>query len=80
MDRYEYIIASIPKYINGYTTKMMSMNMDSISMIADTLGGIFFMALPIGYFLTIRFTRRGEIELNTLFLQEIAEQSRVPLM
>ena len=61
-------------------TKMMSTNIDGISMIADTLGGIFFMAFPIGYFLTIRFTRRGKIELNTIFLQEIVEQSRVPLM
>ena len=79
MDRYEYIIASIPKYIDGYTTKMMPVNIDSISMIADT-DGIFFMAFPTGYFLAIRFTGRGEIELNTIFLQEIVEQSRVPLM
>jgi hypothetical protein len=38
------------------------------------------MAFPIGYFLTIELTGKGEIELNTLFLQEIVEQSRVPLM
>ena len=80
MDRYGYITASIPKYINGYTAKMMSTNIDSIPMIVDTLGGIFFMVFPIGYFLAIRFIKRGEIELNTIFLQEIVEQSRVPLM
>lgn len=62
MDRYEYIIASIPRYINGYTTKMMPMNIDSISMI------VIFIAFPIGYFLTIRLTRRGEIESEYYFL------------
>jgi hypothetical protein len=60
MDRYEYIIASIPKYINGYTAKMMSMIIDSIPMIADTLGGIFFMVFPIGYFLAIRLLDEGK--------------------
>jgi hypothetical protein len=68
MDRYEYIYDSIFTYIDGYTTRMMPMNIDSISMIADTLGGIFFMAFPIGYFLTIGLTRRGEIELEYYFL------------
>jgi hypothetical protein len=71
MDRYEYIYDSISTYINGYTTKMMSINIGSISMIANTLSS-FSMASPIGYFLT-RFTKRGEIELNTIFLQEIVE-------
>jgi hypothetical protein len=64
MDRYEYIYDSISTYIIGYTTKMMPKNIDSISIIANTLGGIFFMAFPIGYFLTIGLTVLGEIELE----------------
>jgi hypothetical protein len=32
---------------------MMPKNIDSISMIANTLDEIYFMAFPIGYFLTI---------------------------
>jgi hypothetical protein len=64
MDRYEYIYDSIPKYINGYTTKMMPMNIDRISMIANTLGKNYFMAFPIGYFLTIELTEKGEIGLE----------------
>jgi hypothetical protein len=68
MDRYEYIISSIPRYIDRYTTKMMSMNIDGILMIVDTLGGIIFIAFPIGYFLAIRLTRRGEIESKYYFL------------
>jgi hypothetical protein len=39
---------------------MMPTNIDSISIIADTLGGAF----PMGYFLTIEHTGRGEIELE----------------
>jgi hypothetical protein len=61
-------------YINGYTTKMMSVNIASISVIANTLCGSFFVPFLIGYFLTIGLNG------NTLFLQEIVEQSRVPLM
>jgi hypothetical protein len=84
MDRYEYIIASIPRYIDGYTIKMMSMNIDSISMIVDILGGIIFIAFPIGYFLTIRLTRRGEIESEYYFLtrnsRTIQSSSNVVLM
>jgi hypothetical protein len=68
MDRYEYIYDSIPTYINGYTTMMMATNMDSISMIADTVGGSFFVPFLIGYFLTIGFTGRGEIELEYFIL------------
>jgi hypothetical protein len=60
MDRYEYIYDSISTYIIGYTTRMMPTNIDSISMVADTLGRIFFMAIPIGYFLTIELTGRGK--------------------
>jgi hypothetical protein len=82
MDRYEYIYDSISTYIIGYTTMMVPTNIDSISIITDILGGIFSMAMaiPIGHSFTIEPTRRGEIELNTIFLQEILEQSRVPLM
>jgi hypothetical protein len=80
MDRYEYIYDSISTYIIGYTTMMVPTNIDSISIITDILGGIFSMAIPIGHSFTIEPTRRGEIELNTIFLQEIVEQSRVPLM
>jgi hypothetical protein len=64
MDRYEYIYDSISTYIVGYTIRMMPRNIDSISMIANTLGGIYFMAFPIGYFLTIELTGKGEIELE----------------
>jgi hypothetical protein len=64
MDRYEYIYDSISKYIVRYTIRMMPRNIDSISMIANTLGGIYFMAFPIGYFLTIELTEKGEIELG----------------
>jgi hypothetical protein len=67
MDRYEYIYDSISTYIIGYTTKMMPKNIDSISIIANTLGGIF-MAFPIGYFLTIGLTVLGEIELEYYLL------------
>ena len=74
MDRYEYIINGISMYINGYTTRMMSVNMVSISVIADTLGGSFFVLFLKDYFFTIGLNG------NTLFLQEIVEQSRVPLM
>jgi hypothetical protein len=42
---------------------MMPKKIDSISIIANTLGGIF-MALPIGYFLTIGLTVLGKIELE----------------
>jgi hypothetical protein len=63
MDRYEYIYDSISTYIIGYTTRMMPKNIDSISIIANTLGGIF-MAFPIGYFLTIGLTVLGGIELE----------------
>jgi hypothetical protein len=63
MDRYEYIYDSISTYIIGYTIKMMPKNIDSISIIANTLGGVF-MAFPIGYFLTIGLTVLGEIELE----------------
>jgi hypothetical protein len=64
MDRYEYIYDSISTYIVGYTIRMMLRNIDSISMITNTLGGIYFMAFPIGYFLTIELTGKGEIELE----------------
>jgi hypothetical protein len=60
MDRYEYIYDSISAYIIGYTTVMVPRNIDSISMIANTLGGIYFMAFPICYFLTIELTGRGK--------------------
>jgi hypothetical protein len=60
MDGYEYIYDSISTYIVGYTIRMMLGNIDSISMIANTLGGIYFMASPIGYFLTIgTYWKRG---------------------
>jgi hypothetical protein len=67
MDRYEYIFASISKYIDGYTIRMMPMNIDSIS-VADILGGSFFVPFLIGYFLTIGLTGRGEIELEYFIL------------
>jgi hypothetical protein len=68
MDRYEYIFASISTYIDGYTTRMMPMKIDSISVIADILGGSFFVSFLIGYFLTIGLTGRGEIELEYFIL------------
>jgi hypothetical protein len=80
MDRYEYIYDSISTYIIGYTTMMVPTNIDSISIITDILGGIFSMAIPIGPFFNDRTYKEMEIELNTIFLQEILEQSRVPLM
>ena len=84
MDRYEYIIASISMYIDGYTTRMMPMNIDSISVIADTLGGSFFVPFLIGYFLTIGLTGRGEIELEYFILtrnsRTIQSSSNVVLM
>jgi hypothetical protein len=71
-------------YISGYTTNMMSVNIASISMIADTLGGSFFVAFPIGYFLTIELTVLGEIELEYSVLtrnsRTIQSSSNVVLM
>jgi hypothetical protein len=62
---------------------MMATNM-GISVIADALGGSFFVAFPIGYFLAIGFTRRGEIELEYYFLtrnsRTIQSSSNVVLM
>jgi hypothetical protein len=72
------ILTSIPN--RSKANALIIDRSDKIFFITDTLGGIVFMAFPIGYFLTIRFTGRGGIELNTIFLQEIVEQSRVPLM
>ena len=40
-------------YIDGYTARMMSVNIANISVIADTLGGSFFVPFLIGYFFTI---------------------------
>lgn len=68
MDRYEYIIATLSMYIDGYTRMMVSMNIDSISLIANTLGGSFFVPFPKGYFLTIGLIGRGEIELENSVL------------
>jgi hypothetical protein len=64
MDRYEYIVDSISMYIYGYTATGMVMNIDNISSIVYTLGGSFFIAFLIGYFLKIGLTRRGKIELE----------------
>jgi hypothetical protein len=77
------IYDSISTYIDGYTTMMMATNMGT-SVISDALDGRFFVAFPIGYFLTIGFTRRGEIELEYYFLtrnsRTIQSSSNVVLM
>jgi hypothetical protein len=84
MDRYEYIIDTISMYIDGYTKMMVSMNIDSISLIANTLGGSFFAPFLKGYFLTIGLIRQGEIELEYSVLtrnsRTIRSSSNVVLM
>jgi hypothetical protein len=71
-------------YIDGYTTRMISVNIASISVIADTLGGSFFVPFLIGYFLTIGLIGRGEIELEYSALtrnsRTIQSSSNVVLM
>ena len=70
-------------YIDGYTAKMMSVNIANISVIADTLGGSFFVPFLIGYFFTIGLVL-GEIELEYFILtrnsRTIQSSSNVVLM
>ena len=85
MDRYEYIYAGISMYIDGYTTRMMPMNTDSVSLIANPLGRSFFVAFQTGYFLKIGLARRKiELELQCSFLtrnsRTIQSSSNVVLM
>ena len=83
MDRYEYIICSISMYINGYTARMMPMNIDSVSLIAYTRWKLL-CSLSNRLFLKIVLTGRGEIELQYSFLSRnsriIQSSSNVVLM
>jgi hypothetical protein len=59
----------------------MALNIDNkLSVVVNTLNGSFCIAYLIGYF--VKKDLLGEVELNrnTLFLQEIVEQFKVPLM
>ena len=82
MDRYEYIIYSIPIYIRGYMT--MPMNIGSITSVAGTLEASFFAAFPIGYSFKIGLARKEEIELEYSVLirnsRTIQSSSNVVLM